>query len=372
MTMWVLRPNALTAWRDKEVRRRLDWYYGVMTNAKPAKFMMCKKLPAGYSSEDGEGELWDEHKRLKGKFRELHAGVAKGEVQLERLPTPERSFLDLKAEIAGRMLRHCHFCERRCGVDRTRGGRGFCRLDHRARASTWFNHFGEEPPLVGNGGSGTIFFTSCTLSCASCQNYDISTSPENGIIVDAPALANIMRSLRAQGALNINVVGGEPTMHAPVIVEALRRLDVNVPFLWNSNMYCSSELMDILADVVDIWLPDFKYGNDDCAERISKVSNYFSIVARNHAMANDNGDVIVRHLVLPNHLECCTRPVLAWISKNMGDHALVNVMRQYRPENLVARHPEDYPQIARRLRAEEIERAYGYARELGLIFEPVS
>jgi len=372
VAMWILRPTAQTVWRNKEVRRRLDWYYGVMTDAKPAKFMTCKKVPADYGPDDGEEELWKEHERLAGEFGELQASVAKGEVQLESLRTPQRNFLDLKAEIARRILRHCHLCERRCGVDRTGGGRGFCRLDDRARASTWFHHFGEEPPIVGDGGSGTIFFTSCTFSCASCQNHDISTLPENGKVVDAHALSDIMRSLRAQGASNINAVGGEPTMHAAVIIEALRRLDSNVPFLWNSNMYCSLELMEVLSDVVDIWLPDFKYGNDGCAERISKAKGYFSIVARNHAIANVNGDIIVRHLVLPNHLECCTKPVLEWISKNIGDHALVNVMGQYRPENLVALHPDRYPDIARRLRDEEIERAYGYARKFGLIFEPVS
>jgi len=370
--MWSLRPSALTVWRNREVRRRLNWYYDVMTNFKPAKFMLCKKVPADYGPEDGEGELWKEHDVLVQKFRGLQTSIAKGKIKLEELQTPERSFLDLKAEIARRMLRHCHLCERRCGADRTGGGRGFCRLDDKARVSTWFHHFGEEPPLVGNGGSGTIFFTSCTFSCVSCQNYDISTSPENGTSVDAHALADIMRSLRAQGALNINVVGGEPTMHTAVIVEALKHLDTNVPFLWNSNMYCSLELMKILSEIVDIWLPDFKYGNDDCAERISKVKNYFAITARNHKIASDNGDIIVRHLVLPSHLECCTKPVLAWISKNIGDHALVNVMKQYRPENKVARHPSDYPEIARRLRDEEIERAYGYAREFGLIFESVS
>lgn len=219
--MWVLRPTAMAVWRNKQVRRRLDWYYNVMTNAKPAKFMMCKKVPADHGPGDGEGELWKEHERLVRKFRELYASVVKGEIRLEKLQTPEKSFLDLKAEIARRVLKHCHLCERGCGGDRTGGGRGFCRLDDKARVSTWFHHFGEEPPLVGDGGSGTIFFTSCTFSCAACQNYDISTSPENGNVVDAHALSNIMRSLRAQGASNINVVGGEPTMHAAVIVEAL-------------------------------------------------------------------------------------------------------------------------------------------------------
>ncbi|MBO3804202.1 MAG: 4Fe-4S cluster-binding domain-containing protein [Candidatus Brockarchaeota archaeon] len=370
--MWALRPSALTVWRNKEVRKRLDWYYGVMTDAKPAKFLICKKLPADFSQRSDEAELWEEHERLVPEFAKLHASVSKGEAGLGDLPAPEKSFLDLKAEILRRILRSCHLCERRCGADRAGGEKGHCKLDHQARVSTWFHHFGEEPPIVGGGGSGTIFFTSCTFSCAACQNHDISTDPDNGAVVDGRRLASIMRSLRAQGASNINVVGGEPTMHSATIVEALKHLDVNVPFLWNSNMYCSLELMKILSEIVDIWLPDFKYGNDGCAQRLSSVKNYFSVVSRNHGIAGKNGDMIIRHLVLPGHLECCTKPVLDWIARNLGERALVNVMEQYRPEHLVARHPEKYPDIARRLTRGEIERAYGYARELGLVFEPVS
>ncbi|MGQ9514130.1 MAG: radical SAM protein [Thermoproteota archaeon] len=370
--MWVLRPSALTVWRNREVRQRLDWYYNVMIDARPAKFMICKKLLADYDPQSYDVELWKKHDSLVPEFLKLQTLISKGEIKFERLPTPERSFLDLKVEITKRILRSCHLCERRCRVDRTRAGRGYCKLDHRARVSTWFHHFGEEPPLVGNGGSGTIFFTSCTFSCVSCQNHDISTDPENGTIVDSRKLATIMKSLRVQGASNINVVGGEPTMHAATIIEALKYLDVNVPFLWNSNMYCSLELMKILSEMVDIWLPDFKYGNDECAQRISNVRNYFTIVSRNHEIANKNGDMIIRHLVLPGHIDCCTKPVLDWIARNVGEHALVNVMEQYRPEHLVALHPEKYPDIARRLTDDEIQRAYSYARKLNLVFEPVS
>jgi putative pyruvate formate lyase activating enzyme len=370
--MWALRPSALAVWRNKEVRKRLDWYYRVMVDAMPAKFLICRKLPAEYMPWSDEEELWSEHERLVPEFTKLHTSILKGDTKLEELQTPEKNFMSLKAEILKRILRSCHLCERRCGANRTGGGRGYCRLDHHARVSTWFHHFGEEPPLVGNGGSGTIFFTSCTFSCVSCQNHDISTNPENGVVVDSRRLASIMKSLRIQGASNINVVGGEPTMHAATIIEALNYLDINVPFLWNSNMYCSLELMKILSEIVDIWLPDFKYGNDDCAQRISNVKNYFSIVSRNHEIASRNGDMIIRHLVLPGHIECCTKPVLDWIAGKIGGRVLVNIMEQYRPEHLVALHPEKYPDIARRLTREEIERAYGYARELNLVFEPVS
>ncbi|MEM2591266.1 MAG: pyruvate formate lyase-activating protein, partial [Thermofilaceae archaeon] len=145
----------------------------------------------------------------------------------------------------------------------------------------------------------------------------------------------------------------------------------NVPLLWNSNMYMSVEALQLLLDIIDIWLPDFKYGNDECALRLSKVPRYFEVVSRNHKMAHDSGDMIIRHLVLPNHVECCTKPALKWISENCP-RALVNIMDQYRPEHLVAFYPEKYREIARRPSPRELEEAYAFADELGLVWRPVS
>ncbi|RLG51592.1 MAG: pyruvate formate lyase-activating protein, partial [Thermoproteota archaeon] len=187
----------------------------------------------------------------------------------------------------------------------------------------------------------------------------------------AKKLAKIEAALRIDGAANINFVGGDPTPNLHTILESLLYLEENVPLLWNSNMYCSIETMKLLADIIDIWLPDFKYGNDSCAERLSKVQRYFEVVSRNHKIAHESGDMIIRHLVLPNHVECCTKPVLKWISENCPN-ALVNVMAQYRPEYLVARNPRDYPDISRRPTAEEMRAAYSYAKSLGICYEPVS
>jgi putative pyruvate formate lyase activating enzyme len=136
-------------------------------------------------------------------------------------------------------------------------------------------------------------------------------------------------------------------------------------------MYLTPEAMRILADVVDIWLPDFKWGNDRCAVKYSRIIRYFEVVSRNHAIAQENGDLIIRHLVMPGHVECCTKPVLDWIAQNCP-RALVNVMSQYRPEHLVLREPGKYVQIARRPTIQEIEEARDYAYQLGLIWEPVS
>jgi putative pyruvate formate lyase activating enzyme len=368
----LLRPFDSGVWSDQTVRERLSWYYEVLRNLKPAKFLICKQIA---SSQDPhlmtEAELWQEHDRLCSEYLEKLKEVEESGVPHKGVERPESSFLDLKVELLNRILRKCVFCEWRCKVDRVEGKRkGACHLDSTARVATFFRHFGEEPPLVDRNGSGTIFFTSCTFRCAFCQNWDISQDPEAGAPVSPGNLSLMIKSLRSEGAANINFVGGEPTPNLHMIMEALNLTSVNVPILWNSNMYLTSEAMQILADVVDIWLPDFKWGNDGCAVKYSRIIRYFEVIARNHAIAQENGDMIIRHLVMPGHLECCTKPVLEWIAENCP-RALVNVMSQYRPEHLVLREPTKYHEIARRPSMQEIGEARDYADKLGLIWKLV-
>ena len=209
------------------------------------------------------------------------------------------------------------------------------------------------------------------FAAGNCQNWDISQNPDAGAPVSAKRLSLIIKSLRNDGAANINFVGGEPTPNLHVIVDALGHTNVSVPILWNSNMYLTPEAMQILADVTDIWLPDFKWGNDQCAIRYSRILRYFEVVSRNHGTAHENGDMIIRHLVMPGHMECCTKPILEWIARNCP-RALVNIMGQYRPEYLVAREPKKYETIARRLTLRELAEARSQADKLGLVWEPVS
>jgi len=369
----LFRFSGLSIWTDQRVRDRLSWYYEVMLDHKPAKFKICRSVKADLEpTKASYEELLEEHSRLQQKFIETLQRVKSGTETIEREEEPTVSLLDVKIELAKRMLKRCSFCEWRCRVDRTvEGKRGACKLGEKSLVSTWFHHYGEEPPLVGSGGSGTIFFTGCTFRCVFCQNWDISQDWSNGVAIDARKLALIIKKLRVDGALNINFVGGDPTMHLHTILESMRYVDVNVPMLWNSNMYLTEEAMNILKDVIDIWLPDFKYGNDRCAIRLSKVPKYFEVASRNHIIAHANGDIIIRHLVLPNHIDCCTRPVLEWIAENCP-RALVNVMGQYHPDHLVPSNPDRYSDVARRLRRDELERAYAIAGSLGLVYEPIS
>ncbi len=379
--VWMrVRPDAVTVWDNEDVRRRLSWYYRVMVDEVPAKFLLTRavEVPENPSKLDYE-TLWDLHRELEKQFMSLWSEALRGRLDLEKfmrehgndIKRGDRySFLDVKIEIAKRIVRSCVFCERRCKIDRTKGV-GACRLDARAYVHSWFHHLGEEAPLVP---SGTIFYGGCNFRCVYCQNYDISQLyPRQGVPVTPRQLALIQKELRLYGARNINHVGGEPTPNIHVILESLRYLDVNVPQLWNSNMYLTVEAMNLIKHVIDIWLPDFKYGNNRCATRLSAAPKYFETVTRNLREAVKHGDMIIRHLVLPGHLECCTKPVLEWIASNLPlEKVLVNIMDQYRPEFMVVKYPRRWPELTRRLSRREIEEAYALASKLGIVYEPVS
>ncbi|MFH0860567.1 MAG: radical SAM protein [Candidatus Altiarchaeota archaeon] len=262
--------------------------------------------------------------------------------------------LEGRAEQADIIFKSCRFCERRCRVDRSIGRKGICGvLD--ARISNEFLHLGEEPELVP---SHTIFFTGCTFKCVFCQNWDISQYPDGGASIRPENLARVIKS---RGCRNVNWVGGDPTPNLNYILRVLTFLDKNIAQVWNSNMYLSEESMQLLEGVIDVYLTDFKYGCDECAMRLSSAPYYWRIMTRNHLLASQQCELLIRHLVLPGHFYCCTKPVLDWIAENVPD-ARVNVMDQYRPEYRAC----DYDEISEKLTGEEYSEAHAYAKDLGL------
>jgi putative pyruvate formate lyase activating enzyme len=354
-----------------------------MTGGAPAKFMLCRKIPFGIDLDKADWEeLWTRHRELSRLLNELAASVENGSEDGFAKKDAHPNLLDLKSILVNEMLHHCNLCEWRCNVDRADGKIGFCRLDNTTYVNSYFHHHGEEAPLIGvegKGGSGTIFFESCTSRCVFCQNWEISQPRRRcdlrGEIVSPVRLAEIADQLARGGAGNINYVGGEPTPDLHTIVDSLRYMTRSVPLIWNSNMYCTVETMELLGDVIDLWLPDFKFWDDNCARRLMLIgakASYREVVKRNHLFAARHGSVIIRHLVMPNHIDCCTQPILKFIADNMRDKALVNVMSQYYPANLVKTGAEKYQEIARGLSSKEIQRAYSCARTLSLEFEQVS
>jgi len=376
----LLRPDAKKVWDDSVVKTLLKRYWDILNEKKPAKYLISKRIDAKVALNEELPKLWNAHERIRKNFKNIIQRIDSGELEFNLLNTPKVSYLDLKVELAQRMLEECIFCERRCRVNRRKGEKGtWCKLDGRARISSAFLHHGEESPLVP---SGTIFFTSCNFCCVFCQNYDISqVYPENGVEVSPEKLASIARNLKREGARNINYVGGDPTPNLHVIVESLKHNSVkeynsvNVTQLWNSNLYCSEETMKILLDIMDFWLPDMKYYSDESAKEFSIVPKYWKVVSRNLKMAYDyggldHGEIIIRHLVMPNHVDCCTLPILEWIAENCPK-ALVNIMAQYRPTHLVGSNKK-YSSINRRPTSAEMDKAYKFADKLGIIWKPVS
>jgi putative pyruvate formate lyase activating enzyme len=354
-----------------------------MTGGSPAKFALCRKIPVELGlAEASEEELWVEHEKLSGAVSSLITDVASGSEDGWNLEDHRPNFLDLKTELVNRMLQHCNFCEWNCRVNRALGKVGFCRLDKTTFVDSYFHHYGEEAPLIGvenRGGSGTIFFESCDAHCVFCQNWCISQlktkSSVIGEIVTPTRLAQIANELANEGAANINYVGGEPTVDLHTIVSSLPYMKRSVPLIWNSNMYCTMETMKILADLIDLWLPDFKFWRDECARRLMWVgakASYPQVAKRNHVFAADHGSMIIRHLVMPGQVECCTKPIFEFIARTIGDKVLVNVMAQYYPANMVTKTPQKYADIARHPSRGEILDAYNYARSLGLQFQQVS
>jgi len=268
----------------------------------------------------------------------------------------------------------CELCPRRCGIDRLAGQVGVCRTGPLPVVSSYGPHFGEEPPLVGYNGSGAIFFTSCSLRCVFCQNYEISHGGA-GREVSIEELADMMLSLARQGCHNINWV--TPTHQLPQILSALEvaaEAGLDVPLVYNCGGYEPVKVLALLDGIVDIYMPDAKYGNNEIGMELSGVPDYWDrnqeALREMHRQVGDlaldkrgiaERGLLVRHLVLPGNLSG-TREVMHFLAAEIGRDTYVNVMEQYRPAYKAVGHPR----IGRRITAEEYAEAIRIARAEGL------
>ncbi|MCQ6961705.1 radical SAM protein [Methanolobus chelungpuianus] len=333
----------------------LKQYLKIANNGLPSRAGLLKRIPVVFNEDSGEEELWKIHDEHMGKYRKCKRRIYCFNEEISQAKA-EKSLLDLKIRIAERVIGNCHLCRRRCGVDRNRGEKGFCRLTDTSRYAAEFLHMGEEPELVP---SHTIFFTGCVFSCVCCQNWDISMHPERGREIGPVELARKIDQMRFKGARNLNLV--TPTPHLNNMLKIIREISVNTPVVWNSNMYHSPEAGKLLEGVVDVFLADLKYGNNECALKYSKAGRYMETVASNLKFASSDAEILIRHLVLPGHLDCCTRKVVDWTSRNIPETRF-NLMFQYRPEYLACR----YPGIDRCLSRQETEKAIAMVKEAGL------
>jgi len=281
--------------------------------------------------------------------------------------------IERRAQAAERLLEACRVCPRECLAQRLQGKTGVCGVADRALVSGYGPHFGEERPLVGVGGSGTIFLAHCNLCCVFCQNFEISQQ-DGGRIVSAKELAQMMLDLQRAGCHNINFV--TPTHQVPQILRALRIAvegGLQVPLVYNCGGYEALETLRLLDGVFDIYMPDFKYADADAAKAYSKVENYPEVAkAAFREMHRQVGDLsldrrgiarrglLVRHLVLPNDL-AGTAEVVRLLAE-LSEDTYVNIMDQYRP----CHRAHEYPPLARRPTRAEMEEALQLARAAGL------
>lgn len=326
----------------------MDHYFSVIKGTAIPLYLAASRIPVPLSLDAPTPDLWKAHEDALAAL-----AIMKKPPISDPLPPRHPSLMDLKVELGRRMMRECRLCEWRCGVDRAGGEKGVCGV-LKSRISSEFIHIGEEPELVP---SHTIFFAGCNLNCIFCQNWDISQDPSAGARFE---VKDVVRLMDRRHALNTNWVGGDPTPNLPFILDVLSHATIDRAQVWNSNMYLTNEGMALLDGAMDLYLTDLKYGNNACGRELSGVRNYFDVVTRNHLLIRGQ-DTIIRHLVLPGHLDCCTRPILKWINENRSD-AVVNVMAQYHPDHKAFGHPV----LGRRLRGEEYREAVGQARELGL------
>ena len=268
----------------------------------------------------------------------------------------------------------CRVCPRQCKVDRLADEKGVCRTGAKAVISSYAPHFGEESPLVGSGGSGTIFLTHCNLLCVFCQNYEISRLGQ-GVETDEGQLASMMVSLQRQGCHNINFV--TPSHVVPQIIAALPKAinkGLTVPLVYNSSGYDEVETLQLLHGIFDIYMPDFKFWTRDSAKRFAKAPDYPEVarkaILEMHRQVGDlvldkegvaTRGLLVRHLVMPGGLDE-TREIVRFLAREVSVDTYVNIMDQYRP----CGRAHQYSPIDRRLTNDEFQEALKLAGEAGL------
>jgi len=288
--------------------------------------------------------------------------------------TAQSGLLAKKIETAGAALERCGLCPRKCHVDRLSGATGICRTGPRAMVSSFHAHFGEEAPLVGINGSGTIFFTCCNLMCTFCQNFDISHQGAGREVSD-DELAAMMLSLQDQGCHNINLV--TPSHVVPQILSALEiaaHKGLHIPIIYNSGGYDDIDTVKLLEGVIDIYMPDFKFWDPKIAEITCNAPDYPEIAKKAlREMHRQVGDLIIdnagiarrglliRHLVLPDDL-AGTRYIVQFIRRTLSPDTYVNIMSQYRP----CGRAHETKELDRALSADEYRRALQMARNEGL------
>lgn len=260
----------------------------------------------------------------------------------------------------------CNLCPNNCNTDRDIKV-GICGSKNIIKIAKYYLHPYEEPPISGSNGSGTVFFTGCSLKCVFCQNYELSRNAR-GKEITVEELANIFRELEEKGAHNINLVN--PTHYSNQIIEALKIYKPNIPIVYNTHGYESLEILKRIDEYIDVYLPDIKFYSENASLRYTSKKDYFKIASKaiefmaNKPLVFKDGLIkkgtIVRHLVLPQNVSDSIK-ILDWFN-SIKDKAFINVMSQYTPFGEI----ENFPELKRKLTIREYDKVIDYAISLGI------
>lgn len=261
-----------------------------------------------------------------------------------------------RIKLAKAAITNCNLCPRNCGVDRTAGEKGFCRLDDTVRYFREVLYFDEEKELVP---SYQVFFSGCNLGCEYCAVSQWNEQPLASQEIDYDEMAKRISLHFNQGAKTLNLLGGEPAVNLHGILELLSRIDSGIKIVWNSNMYYNCLVEDLINGVVDIYLADFKCGNKECAKKLLGTENYLEIIKQNTLKAAEHSDVIIRHILIPGHEKCCLEPMLKWIKAEIPDVKL-SLWDNYLPPIESVSAPKEY------LKPDEFQSAIEMAKNMGL------
>jgi len=267
-----------------------------------------------------------------------------------------------RAEQARALLADCRFCAHDCGVNRLAGETGLC---HAGAATRFFcaqTEVSDELELIP---TFAVALSGCDMRCEFCVTGAASWNARAGADFDAQTLADKARSALQGGARTVMVLGGEPTIHLPVALEFVSLLPETARLVWKTNAHGSAQARELLDGMFNVWLADFKFGNDACAQRLAKTPDYLHIVRENLLWADEHSELIVRHLLMPGHLDCCWRPVAEWLAAHLPG-VKVNLRSSFWPAWQAARHAE----LRRTVSGLEGARAVALAREFGLNLIP--
>lgn len=235
-------------------------------------------------------------------------------------------------------LTDCNLCPHHCGVDRTAGEKGYCGLDDIVRCFRELVYYGEESELIP---SHQIHFSGCNLRCEFCVVSEWNEEPLSAKPIDFDDMARRIALRQSEGAKTLNFLGGEPAVNLHGVLELISRVDSEIRVVWNSNMYYNDIVDKMLAGLVDVYLADFKCGNNNCAEVLLGANDYLEVVKCNILKAAKHANVIIRHVVIPGHSKCCLKPILEWLAKEVPGEKL-SLRGNYVPPVSAISAPKEY------------------------------